>query len=56
MKFAKLGIALQLFVMGVMAQRGNPINQSTDITDLTTDNFYDELAKKPHIVMFYVPG
>ncbi len=47
---------LRLPVMLVLLQECTAEHHSDIITNLTTVNFDNELAIKPHLVMFYVPG
>ena len=56
MGVAGISFIMHVVITMVVAQRGNSTNQSTDIINLTADNFDDELTKKPHLVMFFVPG
>ena len=43
------------FILGV-SQAVGAIDNSTNIIELSKDNFENELKKGPHLVMFYKPG
>ena len=47
---------LGLFVFGTAAQDDTAWENSKDVVNLSQDTFDQEVAKRPHFVMFYAPG
>ena len=55
-RFAVIFVILHVFVSVVLSQENNVERQFADITNVTTDNFDNELAKKSQVAGFSPKG
>ena len=49
-------LACGLFVLVIMVQNGVALDNKTQVVTLTAASFDNEIASKPHFVLFFAPG
>ena len=56
MKLTNIVIIVGVFVAKAKASHDGAVHKYSGISILNENNFDKELAKKPHLIMFYAPG
>ena len=56
MRLANIVIIVGMFVSEIKASHDGAVNNKSGISILNENNFDKDLAKKPHLIMFYAPG